>query len=255
MQHQETYRQVAERMTGRYAKGLLSVEWLTARLREIGEQELQKGYNGPDWQQIERRALGLCSQALGEGCVSQDEDVRNLALEQVQRYLHEVLAASSAGATARERGLEMDIVQQTMIEIWQASLNPRTALKQPGAFLKWARVILFRCCKRILQHEQPAGWISLEGQTEAFCEALIDLSEQNPLDRLVQQEESQQLRQAILALKNERYRQVLLATLMEGLHARDLAVRWQVRAQDIALWQCRGLKALRRQQERQVRSA
>ena len=61
------------------------------------------------------------------------------------------------------------------------------------------------------------------------------------------QELQKTLVDALLSLRNPRYRQVLLATYLMDLNEREVAQRLAVRVQDVYLWRHRALKILRQQ--------
>jgi DNA-directed RNA polymerase specialized sigma24 family protein len=242
---QEMFDQLAERMIQRYARGLLTVDWLAAQLVQQSQRD---GFSEieSDWHAVEILAQTLCSQTLCEGCLSSEAGVCNLAFENLERYLAETLTYSSAAAGLRAQGLDCEVLQLTLLEIWSTFQRRGAGPERPAAFLKWAKVILFRQLSHYLGQLQHSVWLSLETQPEPVLEALVDLSDVDPLDTVVQEEERKELKEAILALKNRQYQEVLLSTLFAGLEERELAARWQVRVQDIYLWRCRALKALRK---------
>ena len=53
------------------------------------------------------------------------------------------------------------------------------------------------------------------------------------------------LSNAILSLSNKRYRQVLSGIYLAGMDERELATLLDAQVQDVYLWRCRALKALR----------
>jgi DNA-directed RNA polymerase specialized sigma24 family protein len=131
-----------------------------------------------------------------------------------------------------------------MIEIFR-SLRKQGGLGEPAAFLKWARVILFR---QLSQYKQRAGgesWSSLEEQIELV--KLVDTTNTDPLDAVLSSERRLELQRVIAAIRNPQYRDVLINLFFVGLEERELAALWHVRVCDISLWRCRALKALRKQ--------
>ena len=59
----------------------------------------------------------------------------------------------------------------------------------------------------------------------------------------------QALKDAILSLRNPHYRQVLLYTFLGGMDERDLAACLHVQVQEVYMWRCRALKAIRNNPE------
>lgn len=242
--HEEThkvYLEVAERMIQRYARGLLTGEHLVARLLSglAGQEELEGSV-------LEARVRGFCSQALCEGCQASDSWIREQAFENLGRFLRETLASSSTAAGLRADGQDAEVIQQTLLEIWSIFQRQGAGPDCPAAFLGWARVILLRQLSRHFKLSRRVVCCSLEAQAEPIFEELVNERDVDPLDTVLQEEGRAELQEAIRSLKNPLYQRVLLATFFSDLEVRELAIRWQVRAQDIHLWRCRALKALRK---------
>jgi RNA polymerase sigma factor (sigma-70 family) len=147
----------------------------------------------------------------------------------------------------RTEGLEAEVLQQTLVEIWE-SLHRGAGPAEPAAFLKWSRVILFRQAGHFLDRSRSTLSLSLEAQPEGELEALLDAHQPDPLEVFLEEERQQELQQAIGTLKNPHYQQVLLSTCFVGLEESELAARWKVRPQDIYLWRFRAIQALRKQE-------
>jgi len=232
-----TFEELAGQMIDAYVRGLLTPEWLVAYLMQAqGDDE------EPDWRKLEHLALTVCSQVLCEACISVDYERRNLGFENLQRYLETALTRRSVRLEQR-----VEVVQQTLLEIWGIVQRRGAGPEQPAAFLKWAHVILLR---QLFHHLKQAGredCISLEMEAESLLEFLIDPRDTDPLDTVLSGELQLELKKAILALKNPQYRQVLLSTFFAEIEERELAARLKVQVQDIYLWRYRALKALRKQ--------
>jgi RNA polymerase sigma factor (sigma-70 family) len=230
--------ELAERAIQSYARGLLTTDWLLERLtqawreRAAGKEVITCS--------LDVLARSLCAQVLYAACQSSDARVRDLAFENLRGYLAAVLA--------RECGAELraEVLQQTMIEIFQCICEKKSGPENPAAFLKWARVILLRQ----LSHHKRQSWhvdlLSLEAQNEPVLAGLVDETGPDPLERLLQDELRAQLKRAIATLRNVRYQTVLLKTFFDGWNEQELAALWQVRVKDIYLWRFRALQALRK---------
>lgn len=236
---------IAEQMIQHYAQGLLTVGSLVERL----QQTLPEGIDFLDGQarrEIERGARGLCAQAVYEACQANESSVRERAFENLERCLAEAMAHSPEAAKLRASGQDAEVIQQTLLEIWSIFQRRVPDLDQPAAFFGWVRVILYRQLSRQLNQARRAVWISLETQPELELEELGDCVDADPLDTIMKEETHKELREAILSLKNPQYQQVLLGTFFGGLEESELALRCRARVQDIYLWRCRALKALRK---------
>ncbi len=185
------------------------------------------------------------AEGIYEGCLAPQEERRNLAFQQLTSYLAARLAQAPAWPGLQASGLDAEVLQQTLLEIWSVLQRPGARLEQPAAFLKWARVILFRQMALALKQVHP---LSLERQPADLLENLVETREPDPLAALVQEETREELANAIRTLKNPHYQRVLLGTYFAEQEESELAARWQVRVQDIYLWRYRALKALRKQQ-------
>lgn len=237
--------ELAQRAIQRYARDLMSVDWLYEQLvyaasaEFAGETSLARS--------LEMLASGLCSQALYEACLSSQEGVRNLGFENLRNYLAEVLAHITVGVPGKAEELRAEALQQAMVEIFKSVCKRGGGPEQPAAFLKWARVILVRQISRCRQQARDADGFSLEDQAASALVKLVDKANIDPLEALLRRERLVELRWAIAAMRNPQYRAVLVHIFFIGLEERELAALWRVRMRDIYLWRCRALKALRKQ--------
>ncbi len=237
--------ELAQRAIRRYASGLVGVDWLYEQLAQAaaaefaGEASLSRS--------LEMLASGLCSRALCAACLSSEERVRDRGFENLRNYLAEVLVHAAVGVQGKAEEVRGEALQQTMVEIFKSLRKRDGGPGQPAAFLKWARVILFRQLARCRQEARDADGLSLEGQAEAALGKLVDKANIDPLEALLCSERLAELRRAIATMRNPQYRAVLVHIFFIGLEERELAALWQVRVRDISLWRCRALKALRKQ--------
>lgn len=96
----------------------------------------------------------------------------------------------------------------------------------------------------------------MDGQQEEFAEQFVDEHNEDPQDALMAQELRQTLKDAILSLRNRRYRVVLLSMYLEQMEESDMARFLEAKVQDVYLWRHRALKKLRNRPDiRQVLEA
>ncbi len=236
--------ELAQRAIQRYARGLVDVDWLYEQLARAasegsGEATLSRS--------LEMLARGLCSGALCAACLSSEERVRERGFENLRNYLGEVLAHTVVGMGWRAEEVRAETLQQAMVEIFKSLRKQNGGPVQPAAFLKWARVILFRQLARCRRQVEDTDGLSLEEQAELTLAKLIDRANTDPLEALLRSERLHELKRTIASMRNPQYRAVLLHIFFRGLEERELAALWRVRVRDISLWRCRALKALRRQ--------
>lgn len=241
----KTLRDLAERTIQHYARGLLTVDCLAERLIQAWQAKPLEERS--DTRSLEMLARSLCSQALYEGCLSSEARVRELAFENLKKYLEGVLARTGGAVWWSTSDLRADALQQTLVEILQSLRGNKGGPEQPTAFLKWSRVILWRQLSHYRRREPPVSLLSLEDQSEPVLAELLDEKDADPLDAILRLERREELKKAIASLRNPHYREVLLKTFFAGLEERELATLWQVPVADIYLWRCRALKALRKQ--------
>jgi RNA polymerase sigma factor (sigma-70 family) len=236
--------ELAQRAIQRYARGLVDVDWLYEQLARAasegsGEATLARS--------LEMLARGLCSGALCAACLSSEERVRERGFENLRNYLSEVLAHTVVGVRWKAEEVRAETLQQAMVEIFKSLRKQNGGPAQPAAFLKWARVILFRQLARSRSQVEDTDGLSFEDQAEPTLASLVDRANTDPLEALLRSERLLELKRTIASMRNPQYRAVLLHLFFQGLEERELAVLWRVRVRDISLWRCRALKALRRQ--------
>jgi len=231
---------LAERMACQYAPGLIGVDWLCEHLAcAVSSATESEGVSG---KALELLARSLCSRALCEACLSSQERRREQGFEHLRNYLARKL--QTKGSLCGSEDERADVLQQTMIEIFK-SLQKHGGPQDPAAFLSWARVILFRQFYQYRRLSNDEGGSSLEEQPEVLT--LVDKANVDPLETVVRSEQMLELQQAVAAIRNPHYRDVLIQLFFLGREERELAALWQVRLCDISLWRCRALKALRKQ--------
>ncbi len=143
-----------------------------------------------------------------------------------------------------------DVLNQTLVELHQALLRTTSAgPDDPAAFLKWTQTIVLRQAHTFLQKNRREQHISLDNQPEGFMEQFVDSNNADPQEQVVRKELQETLKNAILSLKNPRYRDVLLCTYLAGIDEGELASRLGVQVQDVYMWRHRALKALRSKPE------
>lgn len=248
---EQCIRGAAEAAIRRCAQGLLSVETLSARVREEWEGREELPQDQPCQKLLGRMALRHCSQALFQACCSPDADTRNCGFENLRRYLTRSLQHSPyAEKLAQLEDAAEDVLQAALAILQQdCAGHPPRGPGDPAAFLKWALTILHRQAYAFIKKAEQEPAISLEADYEAYGEELKNPGSDDPEARVELQELQQTLGNAILSLRNKRYRQVLFGTYLAGLDERELATLLGVQLQDVYLWRCRALKALRSNQQ------
>jgi RNA polymerase sigma factor (sigma-70 family) len=236
--------ELAQRAIQRYARGLIDVDWLyeqLARAASEGKSAATLSHS------LEMVACALCSGALCAACLSGEERIRERGFENLRNYLSEVLAHTGVGMGWRAEEIRAETLQQAMVEIFKSLHKRNGGPMQPAAFLKWARVILFRQLARCRRQVEGTGEHSLEDQAEPTLARLVDRANADPLEAYLRRERLGELRQTIASMRNPQYRAVLFHIFFRGLEERELAALWHVRVRDISLWRCRALKVLRKQ--------
>ncbi|HEY1350465.1 MAG TPA: hypothetical protein VGF67_12655 [Ktedonobacteraceae bacterium] len=236
--------ELAQRTVQQYAPDLIDVDWLYEQL--VCAVSSTSGVGASD-QSLELQARRLCSRGLCEACLSKEEHLRERGFEHLRNYLARVLRHAPGGDSYREEELRAEALQQTMVEIFKSLHKQAGGPGEPTAFLKWARVILFRQLFRCQQWARDERSSSLEEQSEPAPGQLVDYVNTDPLDTVLRGEQVQELRAAVAAIRNPQYRAVLINLFFVGLEERELAALWKVRVRDISLWRCRALKSLRKQ--------
>jgi DNA-directed RNA polymerase specialized sigma24 family protein len=233
-----------------YARGIVTAGFLTERvICALREQRIE------EWQVsntlLARLAQRICSSELYNAWHSSDSDVRNWAFDNLRCYLKRSLRHVSYMVSLREYGYTMeDVLHQTLEVLHRMLTNDAHAgPDDPAAFLKWAQVILIRNAHALLEKCQRETCLSLDAQSEPFVELLVDKRNSDPLEYVLSQELQQKVGEAILAMRNPRYQQVLISTYLVGEDECELAQRLHVQVQDIYMWRHRALKTLRNNQE------
>lgn len=241
---------VAERVIQRCARGLISVEVLAEQVKREW-QALRIGEDRPSQQLLTRMALRICSRELHAAWNSSQPERRNLAFDNLRRYLDSSLRqAYYAKLLELHADVVEDVLHQTLTNLFLAlNRNPPAGPDDPAAFLKWTQTILLRHAYTVLQKSQRESRVSLDAQPEAFIEQLVDGQNDDPQEQVLRKELQQALKNAILSLRNPRYRQVLVCIYLAGMDESELAHHMQVQVQDVYLWRHRALKALRSRPE------
>jgi len=240
----------ANRAIQRYARGILSVEVLIERMRQEWE-DWRKADVIPSQELLTRLAQRICSRELYAAWCSTEQECSDRAFENIRRYLESSLRHLSfaKGSELPVNQIE-DVLQNTMSSLVLArNRNPPAGPSDPAAFLKWTQTILIRTVYACLQKSRSEPCLSLEAQPQTFVEQLIDSRNQDPQEQVLQRELQHILKNAILSLRNPRYRQVLICTYLAGMDERELACHLQVEVQEVYLWRHRAIKALRSRPE------
>jgi RNA polymerase sigma factor (sigma-70 family) len=240
----------ADHAIQRYAQGILSVEVLATRM--IQEWEMQRiGDDMPSQELLVRMAQRICSRELYAAWCSPEQERRDLAFENLRRYLEILLRQTSFAKTLELRTSQIeDVLQQTLSNLLLAlNRNPPAGPSDPAAFLKWTQTILIRNVYACLQKARSEHCLSLESQPQTFVEQLADSRNEDPQELVLQRELQHTLKNAILSLRNPRYRQVLICTYLAGMDESELACHLRVQVQDVYLWRHRAIKVLRSRPE------
>lgn len=232
------------------AQNLLTVDTVAAHIMDEWLAQAQ-GQEEPTLELLRRMSLRFCSRHLYQSCRSPDAQTRNWAFENLRSYLQRSLNRSPTYAqllTAHAITAE-DVLQLTLTELLRRFMQrPPGGPDDPAAFLKWAQTILLHNAYRLIEQAKREEVISLEAQTEAYMEQTSAGRRPDYTEEFFTKELQQILKNAILSLKNPRYRHVLIGFLV-GTEEHELASSMGVRVQDIYLWRHRALKALRRNEE------
>ncbi len=240
-------RHVAVQSIRSYARGILAVEVLTeemlqeCKLRGIAGEQPSRGL-------LTRIAQRICSHALCVAWRSPQSDLRNRAFDNLRCYLERSLRYSGYAATLQEyENATEDVLHQTLEELHLAlTRNPSAGPDDPATFLKWAQTAVIRHAHVFVQKCKSNRCDSLDAQQETLAEQIVDERAADPQECVISQELQQVLKDAILSLRNPRYREVLLCTCLGDMDESDLASRLNVQVQDVYVWRHRALKALRK---------
>lgn len=241
---------VARNAVHRYAQGILSTEWLAEQILKEWERR-RVGEDQPSHALLMRIAQRVCSYQLYEAWRSSETKLRELAFENLRRYLEFSLCHSRyAQLLSRHTHAIDDVLHQALADLHQILVHSTSrGPDDPAAFLKWTQTIVLRHAYAFSQKFQREQHVSLDNQSEGFTEQFVDSNNTDPQEQVLQKELQQTLKNAILSLKNPHYRDVLICTYLADIDERELASRLGVQVQDIYLWRHRALKALRSKPE------
>lgn len=247
---------VAEQMILRYARGIISVEELVEQIakewetRRIGTDRLPHTV-------LVRIAQRICSRALYTAWRSSDIHLRDCAFDNLRNYLEfSLLHCGYAPALQSSENAIEDVLHLTLEELVRILQQKGAGPDDSAAFLKWSRTILIRRAHVYLQKYKSEPCLSLDAHKEIYAEQFVDTRARDPHEYAEEKELHQTLKDAILSLRNARYRQVLLCTFLGGIDESELAASLHVQVQDVYMWRHRALKALRENAElmQQLRS-
>jgi RNA polymerase sigma factor (sigma-70 family) len=244
-------RRVAGDALQSYVRGLVSAEWLVKQIAL--EWELRREGNDEPAQRLLRRiTLRICSFELYNACRSCEPGMRNLAFENLSRYLQTCMLRTPYARVLQQHHHALEDVLHRTLEAVHVALNGQKASgpSDAAAFLKWCQTILIRHAHRCVETlREEASIMSLEAQMEAFGEeeSYCDRGQKGPEDIAIQQELQQALTDAVRSLRNQRYQAVLLYTYLGGWDESEVARKLEVSVQEIYMWRHRALKQLRKQ--------
>jgi RNA polymerase sigma factor (sigma-70 family) len=240
---------VVEEIAALYG-GIISPQTLAEQLVFEWEVRRQDGSREPDTSLLRRMALGLCSRATCEAWRSGDAERRERAFEVMGDYLRRMLLRRRYVDVFQRNPYALDdILNQTLETLYLMLTNDAHAgPTNPTAFLDWIHTILRRKVYAYFKKQRQDASLSLEEQFEVLAEQWEDGSH-DPMDYVLREELQQALKQAILSLRNPRYKQVLWYGFLGGMEEGELASRLHVPVGKIALWKHRALKMLRDNEE------
>ena len=238
---------VAAQSIQKYAQGILTVEVLTEQIlqewkpRRTADEQPSRGL-------LTRIAQRICSCALCAAWRSPQPDLRNRAFNNLRCYLARSLRYSRYAATLEEHeNATEDVLHQTLEELHLAlTRNPSAGPDDPATFLKWAQTAVIRHAHVFVQKCKSERCDSLDVLQESLVEQIVDERAADPQECVISQELQQALKDAILSLRNPRYRDVLLCTYLGDMDESDVASSLNVQVQEVYLWRHRALKALRK---------
>src|SRR5260370_25165209 len=225
-------RKVADRAIQLYAQGILTVEVLAERVMqewEVRHMEEDRSTHAL----LMRMAQRICSRELYVAWCSPEQERRNFAFDNLRRYLENSLRQTFyAKVLELHANLVEDVLHQTLSNLCLSlSPDPPAGPGDPSAFLKWTRTILIRNAYSFLKKAQSEACVSLDAQPAYFVEQLVDGRNQDPQEQALRQEFQQLLKNAILSLKNPRYRQLLICTYLAGMSEREMSSPFQMHLQ------------------------
>jgi len=238
-----------------YTPGILSVDALVERLRQQWLQHEQQN-DQPVPELLRRIAQRCCSQALYNAWQSCNPQMHECASEILIRYLKLTLQRTRYVSALSDVDYAIEeIVQDTLLDMQRGYRGEIVAgPTDPAAFLKWSQTILMRHARVLVQkaRRDQGRYASLEEELEAHPEQsgdrphFIDSRIDDPLDEVLIVELQQALKDAILSLRNQHHRDVLLCTYLVGLDEEEMSQLWGVSKQQIYLWRHRALDMLRK---------
>lgn len=239
---------IAERAIQHYAQGLFTTEILaTQMLHEVHTQHVDEIH--PSQKLLTRIAQRICSRELYNAWRSSESERRNLAFSNLRRSLEWSLLHSSYGPQLQTYTHAIEDVLHSTLEILTVLATQKNAggPDDPSAFIKWTQTILIRQAYAYFERMKQDAFVSLDEQVELFAEQFVDTRNSDPLDEILLQEVQKTLVDALLSLRNPRYRQVLLGAYLMDLDDQEVARQLGVETQDVYLWKYRALRALRQQ--------
>jgi RNA polymerase sigma factor (sigma-70 family) len=241
---------VAAQSVQKYARGILTTDELAEQIYQK-YQRLSRGSELPSQPVLTRIAQRVCSRALYAAWKSPLSEVRNYAFDNLRHYLKMLLHNSGYATDLQQYAFaDEDVLHQTLEELYLAVVrNPRAGPDDPAAFLKWAQVALMRHAREYIQKNRQNRSESLDARQETFAEQFVDEYNTDPQKNVLHQELHQVLKDAILLIRNPRYRMVLLYTYLAEVDEHELAKKLQVDVQDIYMWRYRALQALRKNKD------
>lgn len=238
-------RDVAQKAVQDYVQGILTADVLYIRILKEWVN-ISKREENPSIPVLKQIAQRICSHELHDACRSTDSELRNLAFRNVCIYLGRLLPhVRYADSLRTYTGAMEDVLQQTMETLQRKLCRAECPeLRDPASFLKWTYMVLIHQARVFLQSYKREGECSsLDALPAAITEEWIDTSVRDPAERLVALELRQALVKIISAMRNQRYRQVLLYGIA-GLDEQEVARRLHASLQDIYLWRHRAVKRL-----------
>lgn len=243
-------RDIAEKAIHMYVQGILTVEALTSMVIYDWER-VRIGEEQPSHAVLVRIAQRICSRELCSACRSPDSDRRNLAFNNLRHHLERSLIHTRYASALQQRANSVeDVIHQTLETLHLILVQSKNSgPDDPASFLKWTQTILIRQAHTFLVKQQRNECLSLDALSELFAEQYVDTTNSDPLQQVLLRELQETLGDAILAMRNPRYRQVLIYTYIAGVDERELARHLEVQVQDVYQWRHRALKSLRSKPE------
>jgi RNA polymerase sigma-70 factor (subfamily 1) len=181
--------------------------------------------------------------------MSAPADAENLALQRYRAYL-ECLTYIQIDPRLRRRFGFSDVLQKTLLEAWQA--RKRVEALEPEAELRWLRRMFVHNLLEQIEHEKAAirdirreqPWEEVLEQSSIRLGDLLAADESAPPDRLLAQEQTLRLAEALARLP-ERQREAIILQKWHGWKLSQIAEHLGCTTGVVAGLHARGLKALR----------